>query len=275
MIAAVNLNGQDLFLEPGTRFCPYGFLRWNHTVTDGIKLDKKGGTFVKAPPATYEKSVTRRVANVSISEDGSLKGDVTVEFKGYEALEHRLDAIDSDDAGKKKNLEDELKQWLPAGSIVKMTQAQGWEGSDDPLSAVFSIEVPNYGSAAGKRFLLPAYLFQIRQKDAFNHTDRKYPIYFPYPFTEHDVVNTKLPAGFTVESVPERQSASLGGTAKYINVSQFDGMQVVTERKLLFNGVFFPTEKYSELKTFFNKVQSGDEQQAVLHGGNVSAQKGN
>src|SRR5437764_6119738 len=275
MIAAVNLNGQDLFLEPGTRFCPYGFVRWNHTVTEGMKLDKKGVAFVKAPPATYEKSVTRRTANVAIAEDGSLKGEVTVELKGYEALEHRLDAINKAEAGSKKDLEDEMKEWLPAGAVVKMTQAQGWEGADDPLVASFSIEVPSYSSAAGKRLLLPAYLFQIKKKDAFTHADRKYPVYFPYPFTEYDVVNTKIPAGFTVESVPEQQNASMGGTAKYINVSQFDGMQVVTERKLLFNGVFFPIEKYPELKTFFNKVQSGDEQQAILHGGNVSAQKGN
>ena len=34
-------------------------------------------------------------------------------------------------------------------------------------------------------------------------------------------------------------------------------------------------DKYSELKSFFGKVQAGDEQQAVLHGGNVSAQKSN
>ena len=275
MIAAVNLNGQDLFLEPGTKFCPYGFLRWNHTVTDGMKLDKKGGTFVKAPPATYEKSVTRRTANVTVAEDGSLKGVVTVEFKGYEALEHRLDAIYQDEAGRKKDLEDELMQWLPSGAVVKMAQAQGWEGTDDPLIAAFNVEVPGYGSAAGKRLLLPAYLFQIRQKEAFSHADRKYPVYFPYPFTEYDIVNTKLPAGFTVESVPEQQNVSFEKIAKYINVSQFDGTQVVTERKLLFNGVFFPTEKYPELKTFFNKVQNGDEQQAILHGGNVSAQKGN
>ena len=50
MIAAVSLDAKDIFMEPGTRFCPYGVVRWNHTVTDGLKLDRKGGTFVKAPP---------------------------------------------------------------------------------------------------------------------------------------------------------------------------------------------------------------------------------
>ena len=59
-------------------------------------------------------------------------------------------------------------------------------------------------------------------------------------------------------------------------MSQFDGMRLVTQRNLIFNGVYFPLEKYSELKGFFGKVQAGDEQQAVLHvGGSTSAQKGN
>jgi len=44
---------------------------------------------------------------------------------------------------------------------------------------------------------------------------------------------------------------------------------------LLFNGIYFDVSKYSELKSFFNKVQAGDEQQAVLRAGGVSAQKGN
>jgi hypothetical protein len=58
-------------------------------------------------------------------------------------------------------------------------------------------------------------------------------------------------------------------------VSNFDGIQLVSQRQLAFNGIYFDLDKYSELKSFFGKVQAGDEQQAVLHGGNVSAQKGN
>jgi hypothetical protein len=222
----------------------------------------------------YDKSVTGRKANMTLSEDGTLKGNVVLEFKGAEALEHRLDAIDRDEAGRKKDLEDELKQWLPASSLVKMTVAQGWEDADAPLAARFSVEVPNYATLAGKRLLIPAFLFQSKQNQAFAHGQRKYPVYFPYPFTDNDTVTLQVPAGFTPESVPTPQDAKLG-YARYQNVSQFDGVQLVSQRQLAFNGIFFPVEKYSELKSFFGKVQAGDEQQAVLHGGNVSAQKGN
>src|SRR5262249_33855945 len=140
--------------------------------------------------------------------------------------------------------------------------------------ARFNVEVPNYATVAGKRLLIPSYLFQLRQNLAFAHAQRKYPVYFPYPFTDSDSVTIKVPAGFTLESVPPAQDAKLP-YARYQNVSQFDGMQLRTQRQLAFNGIYFDVDKYSELKSFFGKVQTGDEQQAVLHGGNVSAQKGN
>jgi hypothetical protein len=44
-------------------------------------------------------------------------------------------------------------------------------------------------------------------------------------------------------------------------------------RRLRVKQNFFPLDKYQELKGFFSKVEAGDEQQAVLHGGVVSAQK--
>jgi hypothetical protein len=274
IIAAVNLNGKDMYLEPGTRFCPYGFVRWNHTVIDALKLDRKGGTFIKAPSMSYDKSVTGRNANMTLSEDGTLKGNIVLEFKGAEALEHRLDAIDRDEAGRKKGLEDELKQWLPTGAVVKMVLAQGWEDGDSPLVARFDVEVPNYATLAGKRLLIPAFLFQSKESQAFAHAQRKYPLYFPYPFTETDAVTIKVPSGFTPESIPAAQDAKLG-YARYQNISNFDGIQLVSQRQLAFNGIYFDLDKYSELKSFFGKVQAGDEQQAVLHGGNVNAQKGN
>jgi len=275
ILAGVTVGGKEIYLAPGTKFCPFGLVPWHHTSTDALRLDKKGGTFIKIPPDSYDKSMTQRVAVVSIGENGTLKGEIAVQFTGQEALEHRLDAVDDDDAGKKKSLEDEMKNWLPPEATVKLLDAQGWQGTDTPLTARFSVEIGSYASAAGKRLLLPAYLFQVRQRNAFKHGERKYPVYFPYPFAEVDQIKITLPTGYTLESVPQKQEAKLG-YAKYQSVSQLNGTQLVTQRSLLFNGVYVDLSKYAELKTFFGTVQTGDEQQAVLHaGGNTSDPKGN
>jgi hypothetical protein len=227
-----------------------------------------------APAAPYDKATIRRVADVALDGEGNLTGTITVKFEGGDALERRLDELDTDEAGKKKDLEDELQGWLPTGAIIKLTKSEGWETSDGPLIATFSIDMPGYASAAGKRFLIPTYLFQARQMDAFKHVDRKYPVYFPYAFSESDRVNIKLPEGYTLENTPQAQTARLS-YAGYQNLAQFDGKQLVTQRVLQVNGIFFRLEQYPEVKAFFGKVQVGDEQQAVLIGGSEHAQKTN
>src|SRR5215467_7420197 len=274
-LAVVKVNGQDVFLDPATKFCPYGMVRWINTSTYGLKLDKNGGTFILIPPAGYDKAVLRREAKLTLSDDGSLNGELTVKFEGGEALEHRLDSFQTDEAGRNKDLETELQSWLPSSAIVKVKDAQGWETTDDPVIVHFTLQIPGYASAAGKRLLLPPYLFQMKHTDAFKHAERKYPVYFPYAFSEIDAINIKFPTGYSMEGSPQNLQANLPYAAYQI-VGKLDGGQLLTQRVLLFHGIIFNLDQYPKVKEFFNQVQAGDEQQAVLRvGGTASAQKGN
>src|SRR5947209_675714 len=270
--ADVIVNGQHTYLDPGTRFCPYGLLRWMQTSTKGLRPSTWGANFVDIPPFGQEKAVIRRNATMAVAEDGSVKGSLVLQFEGIEALEHRLEAMDNDDAGTKKDLEEEVKAWLPSNAVVKLKDVHGLTGTDEPLIASFDLEVPSFASFAGKRHLLPSYLFLPKRKDAFNHETRKYPLYFPFAFSELDTISFKLPAGFTAESVPAKDDALLP-YARYHNTSQLADGQLVTTRTLLFNGIFFETDKFPNLKAFFSKVQALDEQQAVFQQGSATAEK--
>jgi hypothetical protein len=273
-IAVVKLNGKDLYLDPGTKFCPFGLLPWSQTSTQALKPDKKGGELVLVPPATQDKAVIQRTATLAVDSTGLVKGEITIQYRGGEALERRLAALQTDDAGKRKMLEDELKEWLISGATVKLARSEGWEGGEEPLAAVFDVEVPGYASAAGKRLLMPSYMFQTKQIGTFKQSQRRFPVYFPYAFTELDTVSIKIPPGYSLESVPAQQDAGLP-YARYQIQSQMAASQLVTQRKLAFNGIYFPLERYSELRGFFNKVQAGDEEQAVMQGGGIDAQKSN
>ncbi len=264
-LADVRLNGKDLYLDPATKFCPFGMVRWMHTSTAALRLDKKTGTFIEIPPAQYKESVTRRVANVNLSENGTLKGEIGVRFQGGEALEHRLEAVDRDEAGRKSDLEEELRGWLPSGAIVKLIEVQGWDSPGD-FFARFSLDIPAFASVAGKRMLIPVYLFTLKQKEAFTHAERKYPLYFPYTVSEMDTLTIKVPDGYVVESAPALQEARTE-YASYQSVARVEGEKVTSERALLFNALYVKTDGYSTAKTFFSKVQAGDEQQAVLRPG--------
>jgi hypothetical protein len=257
----VKLGGKDIILDPGTRFCPFGVLRWENTATTALKFSKAGGGFITTPQP--ESSLLRRTALVSLGADGGLTGALSVDFNGAEALEHRLDALDEDEAGRRKSLEDEVKSWLPKDAVVKLEEARGWETADEPLKTRFKIEIPGFASAAGKRMVSPSFFFSTLQKNMFASQIRRYPVNFPYPFREEDELTMKLPEGYGVEAPPYRRKAGLS-YAGYEISSAVEERQLITKRKLRFEGSLLPLEQYEELRNFFTVVQKGDGDQAVL-----------
>jgi len=259
----VQVDHKDVYLDPGTKFCPYGMLRWTVTGTTAVKLYKEGGAFTVLPGAGAARAMTWRTAHLSLVDDGSVKGDLVVKFEGSDALEHRLVTLQTDEAGRNRDLEEEVKRWLPANATVKLTASQGWDQQEAPLTANFAIEVPSYAAVAGKRMLVTDYLFQTRQKEAFKHSVRKYPVYFPYAFGELDEIVITLPQGYILESSPERQELVVD-FGNYRRVSEVTGNQIDMKRMLLLDRALFDLTIYEKLKAFFATVQTGDEAQTVL-----------
>jgi hypothetical protein len=260
----VSFGGKDFVLDPGTRFCPFGLLRWRNSGTSALKYSNTNGGFITTPEG--ESSLLRRVAHIALSGDGGLSGEISVEFKGADALEHRLDALNQDDAGRRKALEDEVKGWCSQLAVVNLQEARGWTSVDDPLVARFKIEISGFVSVVGKRMLLPAFLFSTPQRTMFTSQFRRYPISFAYPFTEEDEITMELPAGYAVEEPPYRRKAGLS-YAGYEISSEVEGHKLITARDLHFKRTQLPPEQYEELKNFFSVVQKGDEGHAVLQRG--------
>lgn len=261
-IARVRLNGKDIFLDPGTRFCPYGLLRWMRTGTAAMDMADPG-PFIATPGATEDSAFISRSAELKLDPEGAVKGEVRIEFQGLEALEHRLLALDTDDAGRKKELEDEVKLWLPANAKVEIEDAVGWEKEYEPLTAVFNVEVQEFASAAGKRLMVPTALFQPKQKRVLKSGTRKFPVYYNYAFSENDHINLHLPEGYALETLASPQTAATK-FARYTTNAGTTGPYLNLDRSLRFNGVFFQPDRYEELRLFFAKVQAGDELQTVV-----------
>lgn len=270
-MARVQVNGKSIFLDPGTRFCPYGVLRWIRTATAAMDMNDPGG-LISTPSTNSRNSLASRSANLVLNPDGSAKGEVRIEFAGVDALEHRLSALDTDEAGRQKELEDQLKEWLPVNAKVNMTASVGWENENEGLVALFNVEIPEYASAAGKRLLVPAALFKPKTSRVLKDGPRKYPVYYQYAFTEADSVVLELPPGYTAETVAAPQSDRTD-FADFSSSATSERNRVNMERTLHVNGILFPPDRYQQLREFFAKVQAADDSQTVLRQAPIQAEK--
>jgi hypothetical protein len=262
-IADVQLDGKDVFLDPGTKFCPYRIIDWRYTGVEGLRQSPKGADFGQTPAPGYSESVTTRLAKVSIDEHGILTGTVSLMFKGTAAMHQRQAGGKTDAEGRKKLLEDGLREILPGNSEIALTNSPDWDNAEAPLIAQFHISCP-FAVAAGKRLMLQQHLFQVNEKPRFSATQRTNPVYFRVPWQEADEVHLQIPSGMEVESLAPDDTVKLQ-YALYKSVHKQEAPdKIFSRRDLIMGQEVFAANEYKEIKGFFDKVKADDDQPALV-----------
>lgn len=272
MVVLVRTSQGFVYLDPATKFCPYGLLPWEETDAGGVLEDSQRPKLWTTPASKSKDAIVRREADLKLSSEGGLSGKVVVRFFGQEALSVRLDAIRQDEAERSKDLEESLKSTLVQGATVKLLKVEGLDDVQVPLRAEFEIDVPNFAVPAGKRLLLPVGVFHAHEKNPFASPSRTHPIYFGYPHESYEEVRIGVPAGMDVESLPVDTKADQGAFY-YEFSSKKDGNLLQMMRTFRVSGYFYALEQYKNVSQFYSRVLEGDSQQAALRGLEVAGPK--
>jgi transglutaminase-like putative cysteine protease len=262
-VVLVKLNGTDMYFDPGAAFTPFGLLPWPETGVPGLRLDKDGGSWITTTlPASSDSRIERK-ANLRLSSTGDLEGKLLVTFTGLEAMRRRVEERNTDDADRKKFLEDQIKEYVPAGIEVDLTNKPDWESSAPTLVAEYSVKVPGWVSGIGRKAILPVGLFSAPEKHIFEHSNRIHPIYINYPFQEVDDITIDLPFGWQVGSLPAPVNED--GHVITFTLKADNGKGALHLARLLnVDFLELETKYYTALRNFFQAVRTGDEQQIVL-----------
>jgi len=262
-VALVKLNGKDIYCDPGSKFASFGLLPWEETFVKGLRLDKDGGSWITTSLPESSTSTIARTAQLKLGDDGSLSGKLTITFSGLEALWRRSEERNEDETDRKKFLEDQVREYIPAGIEVELTNKPDWNSAAPTLTAVYDLKVPGWASAAGRRALLPVGLFAATEKQLFEHADRVHPVYFQFPFEKVDEVSIDLPLGWQVSSVPKPLDRD-AKAAKYALKVESDKGTLHLTRTLQSSLLMIDTKYYGTLRSFYQTVRTGDEQQIIV-----------
>jgi Domain of Unknown Function with PDB structure (DUF3857)/Transglutaminase-like superfamily len=263
-------SGKEIYCDPGTAFVPFGLLPWGETGVTGLKLDKDGGSWITTTLPESALSKIGRKAEMKLLDDGTLAGKVTVTFSGLEAMSRRVEERNEDEAARKKYLEDQLREYIPVGVDVDLTNKPEWGDASVPLVAIYDLKVPGWASAAGHRALVPVGLFSATEKQLFEHANRVHPVYFHYPFQKEDDVSIDLPLGWKVSSVPKELNQDAKAVAYVLKV-QDDKGTLHLKRVLRCDLLMIDAKLYPTLRTFFQTVRTGDEEQIIVQPGAAAA----
>jgi Domain of Unknown Function with PDB structure (DUF3857) len=257
------------FYDPASTYVPLGMLRWQEEGQDALISDPKDPTWVRTPISPPEKSLEKRTGKFRLLDDGTLEGDVRIEYTGHLAVDKKEYNDDDSPAQREETLRTSIKSHLSTAEVSEIKI----ENVTDPIKPfvyAFHVRVPGYAQRTGKRLFLQPGFFAHGLGSLFSSSSRTHAIYFHYPWSEEDHIMIELPAGFALDNadapVPITPEMTQRICAQQIKMAT-RGQALVYDRSFFFGGqssVLFPVSNYQAVKQLFDLVSQGNEHTITL-----------
>lgn len=259
------------FFDPGLLYITQGMLRWQEEGVDALIVDAHP-TWVRTPVSPAKKSKETRVANLALDENGTLEGDVTIEYTGHLAVERKLLNDDDSPVQREENLKEAVKKRLSSAELSNIVIENATD-SAKPFIYKYHVRVPDYAQRTGKRLFFQPGFFKKGIDALFSAGTRRYPIYFHFPWSEDDDVTIKLPKGYVLDSADRPAPINAGQICQYeirMGLLTKDQGTLGYRRTFFFGGediLLFPVENYEQIKRLFDEINRADNHMITLRQG--------
>jgi hypothetical protein len=260
---AVKAGGKWLYFDPAETNVPFGMLQWTEENQPAILLGSTTFLWDKTPLSAPEKSFMKRRADLKISADNTLSGNVQIEYGGHFGVLLK-DFLRDKTQGERENFIIVEAQTLINSAEIEGVTIENIEDKAKNILVSYKISVPNYSSRTGKRIFLRPNFFSRDAKPLFVSSERLFPASFDFPWSEQDEIEIEIPPDFTVENAESPtamyKDANQAGS-DFVKISVNPNGKIKCERKFVFgkNGqIYFPVESYPALKKSFDAFQKID-----------------
>ena len=268
-IIGVQVGDKWKFFNPGMKFLPYGMLMWYEEDTWALLVGEKRFNWETTSFTPYERSEAKRTGKFKLTEDGTLEGDVTIEYTGQPAVVYREDSYDDSASKREESFIAEVKARLKTADVSDV-KIENVTDPAKPLIKHYKVKVSNYAQKTGKRLFLQPGFFEYGVPALFSGSARKYDVFFHYPWSENDSVEIALPAGYDLDNAdaPAAISDPQDIGALRIKIMFNKTTNILTyERKFHFGGggnTLFKAGSYQPVKNLFDTFQQSDSHTITL-----------
>jgi hypothetical protein len=258
---AVRFGTEWKFFDPGLPYIAPGMLRWQEEGVDALIVDKDQ-VWVRTPVTDAQKSKEKRSAKLRLDENGTLEGDVTIEYTGHLAVERKVQNADDSPAQREENLKEMVKDRLSSAELTNIAIDDDADAAK-PFVYKYHVRVPEYAQKTGKRLFFQPGFFMKGISALFSAGTRKYPIYFHHPWSEEDKLEITLPKGFALDNADRPAPINAGAISQYdVQMGITDDQSTLIYKRTFFFGkpdlLLFSVDKYDAIKQLFDEVNKAD-----------------
>ncbi len=224
-----------------------------------LLMDDAGGHVVSTPAYSANDNLQIRKVKAEINESGNLTADVLTHFTGLQQDDVQGLMYGATEEQKKKYLNNTIS--LPTYSVEKFEYTDK-KALIPSVDEHLIINAPNYATVTGKRLFITPNFFN-RSGTKLPEEERKQDIRFYSAWKDADTIQIKIPADYTVESMPKAVSLKSPYGNYSISFSVKDNIIDVVRTSERTEGSF-PKSAYTAFLNYQKEIYKADRSRIVM-----------
>ena len=259
VVAAVELNGNNIFLDASNKFTKPNLLPTRALNWFG-RLIKEDGSSSSVSVLPTKPSREASMMLVTLNEDGTIEGKLRKSYTDYRAYIFR-NAYDNVDE------EDYLEKYENKNNGIEVSnyEIKNKNAIGKPVTESLDFFMDSQAQVIGDKLYFTPLFYNATKENPFKLDDRNYPIDFAYPWEEKYIMNINIPEGYKVVSLPESTVLALPdnmGSFTYHIAEKGSTIQLKVDLKM--NMAIIPAQNYAGVKELYKKVVEKETEKVVL-----------
>jgi hypothetical protein len=258
LLVVAQIDERTLFFDAGNTYRPAGLPRIAALNNRGWLVTDQAQAWIDLSLRSSDQVIQ---AQLTLDSTGQSQGTLEAKMTGYYAAAAR-EQLQRTARTEKGPLLDALRTYYP-GTEVRSRTASPADSIAAPLRISLDCRIP-LGSREGDRLYIAPILFPSLDPDLATAAPRTLPLDTPYPWSEQYLLFLDLPAGYTVEALPEPvELRSPDGLVQYDCQVRQDGRRVTLKHRIAVLKTFYTAAEYeAAIRDIF--ITAIDQQEMVL-----------
>ncbi len=259
VIAGIEYDGDIILLDATSRYSSINVLPIRTLNWEG-RLIMENGDSKTISMTPKVKSQDMVMMEVKLNDDGSIKGKMRQQYKSHNAFLFRTKY---NKGTEEAFLEQEEKDNFDVE--ISNYELKNINDLNKPIVQSYDFAKEDVLEVISSKIYFPPLFHLAENENPFKLENREYPVDFGFPWKDKYIVNTIIPEGYHVVSLPESKIISLPdnlGIFKYTIKSNETTINLKAE--LVFNVATIPAQYYQTLKEFYRQLVEKETEKVVL-----------
>lgn len=263
MIAALELDGETLFLDATGQYTPFGLPT---SMIQGkealVEQGPESYKIMRVPVVPAEKSVKADTTKLTIN-NGNVLGSGRTHWTGYLKVNMEYHYYGEDD----QNLETFMSKALQRGSNkfnLKQVTVDGLKDPGADLLADFDFVIPDYAKEVAGKIYINLNLEKNWADMTIDINSRRYDREFEQKHQLLYIIELEIPEGYRVDYLPGAAQVNNHKFGSFYFTYQQQGNTIILNKKLVLDTLMLHKADMADWNTFIDKLNKAYKETVVL-----------